>query len=203
MGKRAILIISAMKAKATQWVGAGACLPLALGLWSCGANEPLVAEAEAVGAHLCAEPSAHLGVTLYGPDQRVIEWSGAQLRCAGMSRPDGEGVRLRFSHAEPSEPLAMVIGLDRVDAGQETPANITLILEDAGRFYSSQRSDNCRARVDLYESIPDDHQAKRLGGLAWCVSPLREVNGDGEMTLGDIEFTGFVPWPPAERASET
>ena len=201
MSRRAILIISAMQAKAIQRARPWAWLLLALSVSGCGAKEPLVAEADAVGAHLCADPSASIDLTLYSPEKRSIQWTGAQLRCAGMSRPDGAGVRLRFSHAQPDEPLAMVIGLDEVDIGAETPANITLIMEDAGRFFSSLKSDNCRARVESYASLPSAATTRRLKGLAWCVSPLREVNGNGEITLGDVQFTGFVPWPPVKPES--
>lgn len=201
MGRRAILIIGAIYAKAVNRIHGLVWLLVVASLGACGAKEPLVAEADAVGAHLCADPSAAIEVTFYSPDKRSIQWSGAQLRCAGMSRPAGEGVRLRFSHADPDEPLAMVLGLDQVNAGVETPANITLILQDSGRFFSSLKADNCRARVDAYEMLPETAPAKRIVGLAWCVSPLREVNGDGEITLGDIEFTGFIPWPPTEPES--
>jgi hypothetical protein len=201
MGRRGILIIRAIHAKAANRIQRLGWLLLALSLGGCGAKEPLVAEANAVGAHLCADPSAAMEVTFYGPDERSIQWSGAQLRCAGMSRPTGQGVRLRFSHADPEEPLAIVMGLGNVIPGKETPANITLILEDNGRFFSSVKADNCRARVDAYEVLPATAPAKRIIGLAWCVSPLREVNGEGEITLGDIEFTGFIPWPPAKPES--
>lgn len=201
MDRRAILIIRVIYAKAAKlirWLGG---LVLAISLGGCGAQDPLVAESDAVGAHLCPDATASLEVTFYSPDERSIQWRGAQLRCAGMSRPVDGGVRLRFSHADPGEPLAVVMGLNSVAVGQETPANVTFIVEDSGRFFSSLKADNCRARVEAYEMLPEWAPANRLTGLAWCVSPLREVNGDGEITLGDIEFTGFIPWPPAEPES--
>jgi hypothetical protein len=115
-----------------------------------------------------------------------------------MPRPDGQGVRLRFSNVNPDDSLALLLGLDEVIAGTETGANVTLILEDSGRFFSSLKADNCRARVDTYATVSSTDPVRLLAGLAWCVSPLREVNGNSEITLGDIEFQGFVPWPALE-----
>lgn len=198
MSKPAILIIAGIPAKAVRQL-----LPLwltlaTLPLGGCGAEEPLVVEDDTVGAHACPDDNGSLTLTLYGQNERTIDWSGADLRCAGMPRPDGTGVRLRFSSANPDDSLAMVLGLDATTVGTETGANVTLILEDSGRFFSSLKADNCRARVDTYSAVSGMDPVRLLAGLAWCVSPLREVNGGGEITLGDIEFTGFVPWPPLE-----
>ena len=201
MSKPAILIIAGKRAKATAPFSALVLGSAALLLAACGAEEPLVVEDGTVGAYACPNDNGSLAVTLYGQNARTILWRGADLRCAGMPRPDGEGIRLRFSSADPEDSLAMVLGLDTAIAGAETGANVTLILEDSGRFFSSLKADNCRARVDHDAPASATAPVRVLAGLAWCVSPLREVNGNGEITLGDIEFKGFVPWPVPEPES--
>ncbi len=198
MSKPAILIIAGIAAKATLSLSALVFTAVALTLGACGAEEPLVVEDGTVGAYACPNENGSLAVTLYGQNARTILWRGADLRCAGMPRPDGEGIRLRFSSADAEDSLAMVLGLDTPVVGAETGANVTLILEDSGRFFSSLKADNCRARVDHDAPTSETAPVRLLAGLAWCVSPLREVNGDGEITLGDIEFKGFVPWPVPE-----
>jgi len=200
--KPAILIIAGFLAKAAGQLSLPVWALAALTLGACGAEEPLVVEDDPVGAHACPDDDGSLALTLYGQNQRTIDWRGADLRCAGMPRPDGQGVRLRFSNANQEDSLAMVLGLDTAAVGAETGANVTLILEDSGRFFSSLKADNCRARVDTYTAVSPTNPVRRLAGLAWCVSPLREVNGDGEITLGDIEFKGFVPWPVLEAEAE-
>jgi len=198
MSKPAILIIAGILAKAVKRLSTPALIFAALGLGACGAEEPLVVEDDTVGAHACPNDNGSLALTLYGQNEQAILWQGADLRCAGMPRPDGQGIRLRFSSADPDDALAVVLGLDAAIVGVETGANVTLILEDSGRFFSSLKADNCRARVDDDAVVSTTDSVRLLTGLAWCVSPLREVNGDGEITLGDIEFSGFAPWPIAE-----
>jgi hypothetical protein len=199
--KPAILIIAGILAKAVGQLSLPVLALAALALGACGAEEPLVVGDDTVGAHACPDGNGSLALTLYGQNPRTIDWRGADLRCAGMPRPDGQGVRLRFSSANPDDSLAMVLGLDTAIVGAETGANVTLILEDSGRFFSSLKADNCRARVDTYVTVSSTDPVRLLAGLAWCVGPLREVNGNSEITLGDIEFQGFVPWPALEPES--
>ena len=49
---------------------------------------------------------------LYGDLQREIDWQGRALRCDGMLRPDGAGMRLLFAASDAQQALLFVLGID-------------------------------------------------------------------------------------------
>lgn len=142
--------------------------------------------------------SSVLRTELFGGIQGRLVWD-PPADCAGMVRPiENGGVRLRFSGPGPQgEQLALVLGLDPLEVGNETVANLTLIVEDEGQFFSNQQqTETCWARVDRFDP-PETAPPRVIRGLAWCVSPLPAVAGNGEVRIGDVEFAGLVPWPTA------
>ena len=126
------------------------------------------------------------------------------MGCEGMRRPGGEGARLRFSGSigtgENERQLALILAMPYLvegAVGNEQPTRVTLIEEDQGRFFSTQENDTCWS--DIYEqerdtSAASGDKAYRIRGLLYCVAPVPELNGDGSVTLGDIEFDGRVSW---------
>ena len=118
-----------------------------------------------------------------------------------MPRPNGAGARLRFagSSGDDAQSLAFIIGLPELARGataSETPANVTLILEDTGRFFSSAEAPVCWS--DITEQSLVEETTYRVIGIVYCVSPLAELNGSSGVTFTDLRFSGMIDWGDQE-----
>lgn len=144
---------------------------------------------------LCAGvDDGYLSGRLYGAIARRIEWRGTAMSCEGGPRPGGDGVRLVFA-APPSRAsarLVFVIGISgALDglAGAERAANITLIDESAGRFFSSGRQERCWTKIN---SVGGDHARVRVSGDLYCTGSLPSLSDGSSVTLGDFRFSGLL-----------
>lgn len=143
-----------------------------------------------------------LTVDLYGGLHARLDWTGSDLECMGMPRPDNKGARLRFAGttnvAGEARRIAIIISLPELKRGQavqETPANITIMEENGGRFFSSSGASFCLSDID--EQVPDAEGKPgeyRISGVLYCVAALVELNGSGGVSLGDLRFSGRVDW---------
>ena len=69
----------------------------------------------AVRAPCTLQPDGFLRVRFFGALDFKADWSGADLLCDGMWRPDGEGVRLFFAKTQPGgDRLSVLIGIDAI-----------------------------------------------------------------------------------------
>ena len=143
-----------------------------------------------------------LTVALYGGLQTRLDWAGSDLECLGMPRPDNEGARLRFAGtsnvAGKARRIAIIISLPELKRGQtvqETPANITIMEENSGRFFSSSQASFCLSDIDAQEPDAEGKPGEyRISGVLYCVAALAELNGSGDVSLGDLRFSGRVDW---------
>lgn len=151
---------------------------------------------------LCA-PDGSLSVAIYGGIRRDLSWGAQSLECSGMPRPNGAGARLHFAGTVDSDgekrKLAFIIGLpelERAATARETPAIVTLMEENSGRFFSTAEAPVCWSDVLEQKLIADDEYGIR--GIVYCVSPLAELNGPGGVTFTDLEFSGRIDWGAAK-----
>jgi hypothetical protein len=89
----------------------------------------------------------------------------------------------------------MVIGIAGAIPGQtvqELPANITIIDQANGQFFSTQEQPRCwttfNEQILLRGTI---EETWRINGQIYCASALAALTGSGSVTLGDIEFSGL------------
>ena len=141
---------------------------------------------------------------LYGGIEAELNWRKDALECAGMPRPDDEGARLRFSGSigdgEQRRHLLFILALPtlrRGETGAELPATITVIEEDAGRFFSNGENPVCWADIDSQQLVlePDGYA---VSGIAYCVAPLAELNGSSSVSFADLRFAGQLSWARPE-----
>ena len=144
-------------------------------------------------------PTGEFSGRIVGSLEGQLDWKGSALSCTGMRRPNGEGVRLRFSGpidlAGGSRELAIIIALPALERGiatAETPARITMIEEDTGRFFSSGTAEICWSDVERQDLLHDNSYDIR--GIVYCVSPLAELRGAGDVTFTELFFAGQVDW---------
>lgn len=138
-------------------------------------------------------------MAIYGGIRSDLEWRGPDLSCSGMPRPNGEGARLHFSGSVDaggaSRRLAFIVALPELERGRavrETPAIVTLIEEDGGRFFSSADAPVCWSDIERQTLIRADQY--EVLGIVYCVSPLAELRGAGGVSFTELEFSGMVDW---------
>lgn len=144
-------------------------------------------------------------VQLFGALRTDLDWDAAALTCEGMPRPFGNGARLRFAGVAtvdgvPRE-LAFIVALPALEAGktgQELAATITLMEENNGRFYSNQDNEICWSDVTAQQPLDDSGQHYAVSGIAYCLAPLAELNGNGSVSIRQLRYSGRVDWKTAD-----
>ncbi len=133
---------------------------------------------------------------LYGTLAATIDWGGPQMTCDGMTRPNGDGIRLVFASPENADQarLIFVIGIDgELDqlTEQEEKANITIIDEGSGRFFSTRGQDRCWTTIHVVEPLEENTKpAFKIEGELYCAGALPSLNGKGSVTLSDFKYSG-------------
>ena len=132
---------------------------------------------------------------MYGALDLNIDWQGANMNCEGMLRPDGNGIRLLFASRQGREArLVFVIGVDGgIDqlTRKERTANITIIDEIDGRFFSTSGIDRCWTTIHKVEKIVGEtFPTFQIDGDVYCAGGLPSLSDRGTVTLGDFRFSG-------------
>ncbi len=140
-----------------------------------------------------------LSAEIYGAIRASLDWHRNDVECEGMPRPDGSGVRLRFGgEAGAGEwPIAVIIAMPdftRDTTKTEFSANVTLIQEGSGRFFSTSDLDNCLCEIAAVRPLDDSGKRVGVSGALYCVSPLPEVNGGSSISVPELLFTGLLDW---------
>ncbi len=135
----------------------------------------------------------------FGALSLTADWSGPGLACDGMQKPDGEGVRLFFAGDRPGGGrVSLLIGLGGRPgelAGAERPANVTVIDEREGRFFSSGGPGRCWASISSVTPVANragGAAGSRIDGLVYCMGALPSVGDRSSLTLSDLRFSGWV-----------
>lgn len=152
---------------------------------------------ELVSTNECGD-QGYLSAELYGAIETTVNWAATDLRCEGMQRPSNRGARLRFSgHANDGKNIAFIIALPDLqlgETGEEYRSNVTLIEEGGGRFFGTADLEICWTDINGVESVDDTNTRFAISGAVYCVAPLREVNGDSDVSIRDFRFRGLLDW---------
>lgn len=144
------------------------------------------------------DQDGYLRGRLYGSIDQALDWRGATMLCDGMLRPEGEGIRLVFAEQNnPEQPgLVLVIGLAQAvlgDSRKELEANVTVIDQNSGQFYSTQDEPRCWTQFSKQLQLRGTSiETWRLDGELYCASALAALTGTGSVTLSDITFSGIM-----------
>jgi hypothetical protein len=144
-------------------------------------------------------PAGYLRGQFFGAVELTADWAGRGLTCDGMHRPGGQGVRLYFAGSGPAGGrLAVLVSLAGLPAAIPTgehPANVTVIDEASGRFFSSAGPGRCWASVSAVQPVAAGAgrpAGSRVDGLVYCLGALPSVGDRASLTLGDLRFAGWV-----------
>lgn len=114
-----------------------------------------------------------------------------------MLRPDGKGMRLRFSGGAADEQLAIILALPDLQRGAtavESPTVVTLTVEGSGRFFSTPTSRSCWSDIEAQNPVDDGGDRYDISGTMYCVTPLGEINGSAAITIPKLVFRGVIDW---------
>lgn len=168
---------------------------------ACGGDDPAAREP----LPDCADDGTLLG-EIHGSLRVSLDWRAGQLECSGMPRPHGAGARLRFAGAAMTDDgqrqFAIILGipdLRRGETASELPTNVTVIEENAGRFFSTADTSACW--TDIHRQEPAGAPARQdflISGALYCVAPLAEVQGSASLNVASLNFVGQLDWraPP-------
>ena len=119
------------------------------------------------------------------------------MHCESMRRPDGEGIRLRFTGDVGGQRIAIILALPKLERGQaggEYPTVVTFMVEGSGRFFSTPHLDNCWSDIARQDPVTDSTDRYHLAGKLYCVAQQGEINGDAAVSIPELEFLGIVDW---------
>jgi hypothetical protein len=126
-----------------------------------------------------------------------LDLQDRDLRCESMPRPNSEGVRLRFSSEVNGERLAIIIALPALEpelTGDGFDSNVTITVENSGRFFSTPNLDTCWSDIATNEPLPPRAGVFLVAGSLSCVGPLGEINGDAYVDVQNLRFSGIADW---------
>lgn len=153
------------------------------------------------------DDAGFLAMRLRGSIEAEIRWQEPDLDCAGMSRPDGRGLRLRFAGRHDGGELAVVFAAPELAMGASArgvPVNVTLLDEAGQRIYGTQGDRLCV--LDEVEQLPIEGpglppRSYRVEGRGFCTGPARALDGDGAVLLTRFDFAGRVSYEDDNRSA--
>lgn len=137
---------------------------------------------------------------LQGGIDAEIDWSAPQIpQCLGGTRPQGDGVRLVYKGDLDGTPLLIVIGVATlardVTEARNVPANVTLVREGAGAFYSTQGDDKCALDEIRQEPVAGQAGRYRVSARGYCTQPARALGGEGSVLVTRFDARALVDYP--------
>jgi hypothetical protein len=151
---------------------------------------------------LCAPaPEGFLRARLQGSIDAEIDWSAPGVaQCLGGPRPGGDGVRLVFKGAIDDAPLLIVIGVANLLPGtsaRNVAANVTLVREGAGSFYSTQGDDKCALDEVRQEPVDGRDGRYRVSARGYCTQPARALGASdaGSVLVTRFDVSALVDYP--------
>ncbi len=179
----------------------GSALAICASVASCGDASPpapISAETRAPDKLACCD-GGHLQTQLYGAVQAVVDWSTGDLECEGMPRPNDAGARLRFAGfaREIDRPIVFIIAIPALARGataRELLSTVTLIEEGNGRFFGTADMESCWTDVTSQIALDDSEDRYTIAGTLYCITPLAEMNGDANVSVPQLHFTGLIDW---------
>jgi hypothetical protein len=174
-------------------------------------DAPPAASAPAAAVSGClGTQSTYLRAQLRGALEADLDWSGAALACEGSARPNGEGVRISLSGPldATGRTLRMLIGVPTVPgrpSANALPANVTLIIEDGKKVYSTRGDDKCTLDTLTQQALPGGSEYAhpyRISGRGFCVDPASSLDQSGRVFINRFDFAGRADFSTDELHAE-
>lgn len=149
--------------------------------------------ADQAAAACLADGTGYFSGRVRGALEADLDWHGEALDCETTARPDGRGLRFRFTAplAGGGELTLLLAPPDFPPAptGQPIPFNLTVVEEPDGRIYSTRGTGQC-----LLEVRASAEPGRAVEALGYCLGPARSLTGGRPLLLATFEFR--APPPP-------
>ncbi len=143
--------------------------------------------------------SGFLTARLRGDVEVELEWREPGLACTGMPRPDGLGMRLRFSGKLPDgSDLAIVFAppvLQEGASARAVPVNVTVLHEASGMIYGTRGEQRCMLDEVTQQRLPDaaaNQRTWQVEARGFCTEPARALDDSGVILMTRFDFRGQV-----------
>lgn len=153
------------------------------------------------------DASGYLAARLRGDIELDLDWRAPLLQCEGMPRPDGRGIRLRFSATLPDGgTLAFLFAPPELAAGENAravPVNVTVLQESTGLIYGTRGDGRCLLDEVTQQPLAGPEEGPRswiVEARGFCTEPARALDDSGAVLLTRFDFRGRVDLP-VERAA--
>ena len=153
------------------------------------------------------DASGYLSARLRGDIELDVDWRQPLLRCTGMPRPDGRGMRLRFSATLPDgSTLAFLFAPPELAAGADAravPVNVTVLQEAAGLIYGTRGDGRCLLDEVTQRPLAGPDEARQswvVEARGFCTEPARALDDSGSVLLTRFDFRGRVDLPAERKA---
>ena len=164
----------------------------------------LAVPADATAGEKACLPDAggFLTARLRGDIELDVDWREPRLQCTGMPRPDGRGMRLRFSATLPDGgTLAFLFAPPELAAGDDAravPVNVTVLQEATGLIYGTRGDGRCLLDEVTQRPLAATDEGPRswiVEARGFCTEPARALDDSGSVLLTRFDFRGRVDLP--------
>jgi len=139
----------------------------------------------------------YLRARIRGAHDADIAWTDADMQCDGGPRPDDRGVRVTFAGRLPGngQQIRLVFGI-AAPAGSTTarnvPTNVTVILEDEQKLYSTAGEGKCTIDALAVQTLPlkQNRHWRRVVARGFCTLPVAAIAGTDALELDRFDFAG-------------
>ncbi len=144
------------------------------------------------GAACLADHTGFFTGRLRGALELDLEWRGEALDCETTLRPDGQGLRFRFTAAlAGGGELTLVLAPPEVPAeptSQPIPFNLTVMEEPGGRIFGTRGAGQC-----LLELRTSAGTAGPFEAMGYCIGPARSLTDGQPLLLTTFDFRAPPP----------
>lgn len=153
---------------------------------------------EPAGAACLVDGSGYFTGRVRGALEMDLDWHGDTLDCETTTRPDGRGLRFRFTAPLGNGgELTIVLAPPDVPAeptGRPIPFNLTVVEEPGGHIYGTRGTGQC-----LLELRPTGGRDAPIEALGYCLGPARSLADGRPLLLATFDFR--APPPPGLDSS--
>jgi hypothetical protein len=172
------------------------------------AANPTNASAESAEVAGCfVSGDGYLRARVRGALALDLDWTNADMECAGGPRPQGRGIRVSIGGPLRGEGrrIRLVFGIAGVSeggTGKALRANVTLLFEGEKRIFATRGDDKCTVdslTQQRVETLGGERAVYRVVARGFCLGPATSLTVGERVFLTSFDFAGRVEFGDDDR----
>lgn len=167
------------------------------------------ASASSSGCFLSGD--GYLRARLRGAVDLDLNWSNADMECAGGPRPPGRngsrGIRVSIGGPPRGEERRIrlvfgITGIGEAEAGQALRTNVTVLFEGEQRVFATQGDDKCTVDTltqQRVETLGGSRAVYRVVVRGFCLGPATSLSRGERLVITSFDFAGRVEFGDDDR----